>query len=105
MVGYTKFSEDLLEQLKDPDFICNYINAAISENDPEFLLVALADVIKALGIGEIAKNADLSRQTVYKIAGENANPTFRTINDVLKSLGLKLVVAKDSDDDETSRAS
>ena len=37
---------DVQEHLKSEQDIAEYLNAALEENDPEFFLVAISDVVK-----------------------------------------------------------
>lgn len=41
---------------------------------------------------QVAKDAGIARQALYKSFGENGNPTLSTLLGVLKSLGLTLAV-------------
>lgn len=80
------------DYLDNPEMIQEYLNAAIEDNDPELLRLALGDIAKAQGMTAIAKKANLSRQNLYKVFAENSNPKFETIQKVVAALGLKLKV-------------
>ena len=41
---------------------------------------------------QIAKDAGLGRERLYKILGAGAHPRFETINSVLHALGVKFTV-------------
>ena len=64
-----------------------YITAALESGDADFVRDALGIVAKARGMGEIAKNAGLNRERLYKALGGNGNPEFAT---VVRALGLTL---------------
>lgn len=84
---------DMSDYLDSPEMIQEYIQAAIEDGDPVALRLALADVAKAKGMSNIAADTKLNRQNLYKSLSENGNPSFNTINKVMKACGLKLQVA------------
>lgn len=86
------FEDDLNEQLKEPHFAALYIISAINENDPDFIKVALGDVIKAHGFSRISENTGIARQALYKMVSEEGNPTVKNLNKLLNSVGLELDV-------------
>jgi len=67
-----------------------YIAAALESGDADFVRDALGIVARARGMGEIAKNAGLNRESLYKALGETGNPEFSTIMRVLHAMGLTL---------------
>ncbi len=83
---------DASEYLDNPEMIQEYINAALEENDPDLLRLALGDVAKAQGMTEIAKKAHVSRQNLYKAFSDNGHPKLDTIQKVIGAMGLKLKV-------------
>ncbi len=67
-----------------------YITAALETGDADFVRDALGVVAKARGMGEIAKNAGLNRESLYKALGETGNPEFTTVMRIVRALGLAL---------------
>jgi probable addiction module antidote protein len=41
-------------------------------------------------MGEIAKNAGLNRESLYKAPGETGNPEFSTVMRIVRAVGLTL---------------
>jgi probable addiction module antidote protein len=41
-------------------------------------------------MGEIAKNAGLNRESLYKASGETGNPEFSTVMRIVRAMGLTL---------------
>ena len=78
------------DSLKTPEERAAYIEAAMEENDPEFLTVALGDVARAEGMSKVARRAKLGRENLYRAFAPGGNPTLSTIMRVLKALGLSL---------------
>ena len=67
-----------------------YITAALESGDADFVRDALGLVARARGMGEIAKNAGLNRESLYKALGETGNPEFATVMRIVRALGLTL---------------
>ena len=88
----TKFS--VTDHLNTPEKQIAYIEAALDEDDPSFIAVAIGDVAKARGISQFARDTGLSREVIYKSFRPGGNPTIETVNKALKVLGLKLSLAK-----------
>lgn len=92
MAKGSEFSKHLKSKLLDPEFAAEYIVSAIEENDPDFLNQALADVVKAHGITDIADASGLARQAIYAMTSEEGNPTLQSINKLLNAVGLEIAV-------------
>lgn len=67
-----------------------YITAALETGDPHFVRDALGLVARARGMGEIARNAGLNRESLYKALGATGNPEFSTVMRIVRALGLTL---------------
>ena len=67
-----------------------YITAALETGDADFVRDALGLVARARGMSEIARNAGLNRESLYKALGEAGNPEFGTVMRILGALGLTL---------------
>ena len=72
------YDESIEAALRDPTEAATYIDAVIELNDPEALLLALRQVVKAYGIAEIARRAELGEKTLFKALSEHGNPTDTT---------------------------
>jgi probable addiction module antidote protein len=87
---------DAAEYLEDEEAIVEYLEEAMKvateDSDPSFLTVALGTVARARGMSQIAKDAGLSRESLYKALGSEGNPEFGTVLKVLQALGLKLTI-------------
>ncbi len=88
----TSFNNYLIERLRDPLLACHFIAEAIEENDSEYLKVALGDVVKAYGVGEISEKSGLNRQTIYKMLSEDGDLTHKNLVAILNAIGLELTV-------------
>lgn len=66
----------------------------LEENDPAELAHALGVIAKARGMTQIAKDAGIGRESLYKALRADASPRYETIAKVVAALGLKLTVTQ-----------
>ena len=55
-------------------------------------LAALGDVAKARGMSQVAQQAGLGRESLYKALSQGAHPRYETISAVLRALGVRFAV-------------
>jgi len=89
---------DAAAYLNDDGVIAEYLSAAAEDPNPDVFVAALGDVAKARGMAQIAKDAGLGRESLYKALSIGAHPRFETINAVLHALGVKFVVVAENRD-------
>jgi probable addiction module antidote protein len=75
--------------LDSEEAIAEYMTAVLEADDPDLLLFALADVARAKGMAQVAKDAGLGRESLYKALTPGAKPRFDTIIKVARALGVK----------------
>lgn len=87
---FTRF--DAVEFLKTPEEMAAYLDACIEEDAGDGVLIraALNDIARAKGMTQIARDAGLGRESLYKALSSSGNPEFATIMKVMKALGLRL---------------
>ena len=83
------YKEDLLADLRSNlGYAAEYLSAAYADS-PEAFLVALRDVTEAQkGMANVAKQARLNRENLYRTLSERGNPTLNTVGSVLEALGI-----------------
>ena len=81
---------DASELLDTPARRAAYLTAAFEAGDPEEIRDALGIVARARGLAQVAREAKLSRTSLYKALGGSGNPEFGTVVRVLASLGIRL---------------
>jgi probable addiction module antidote protein len=81
---------DMAHQLKSDEDIAAYITMVIEDGDASELAHALGVAARARGMSEVAKDAGLTREALYKALRPNAKPRFDTINRVCAALGVRL---------------
>lgn len=82
----------LYADLKDPAYASAYINEAILDGDEAVLKTALADVIRANGVTNVARKAGVNRVTVYKTLKPGTESSFTTLYALLRACDVSLQV-------------
>jgi probable addiction module antidote protein len=80
---------DAAKNLNDDEAIAEYMTAVLETEDPDLLLLALGDVARAKGMAQVARDAGLGRESLYKALAPGAKPRFETVMRVAKALGVK----------------
>ena len=86
---------DVADYLDNDEVIAEYLSAAVEDSNPDVFLAALGDVAKARGMANVAKDAGLGRESLYKALSPGAHPRYETVNAVLRALGVKFTVVAD----------
>ena len=91
---------EVAELRADRELAVEYLKAAMeSLDDPDDRaagLLALRTVAEAYGgLGAVAAEAGISRESLYRTLSANGNPTLKTLLAVLKAVGMKLSVEPD----------
>ena len=89
---------DAAAYLDSDEVIAEYLTAAAEDPNPEMFLAALGDVAKARGMAQIAKDAGLGRESLYKALSAGAHPRYETVNAVLHALGVKFAIVAGATD-------
>lgn len=82
----------MVEHLETEEDITAYLEAVLDDGDPALVSAALGDIARARGMTEIAREAGLGRESLYKALSPEGNPEFATVMKVLRALGLSLHV-------------
>ncbi len=86
---------DAADYLDNDEVIAEYLSAAVEDPNPDVFLAALGDVAKVRGMAQIAKDAGLGRESLYKALNTGAHPRYETVSAVLRALGVKFAVVAD----------
>lgn len=88
-------SWDPTDNLGTPEAERAYLEAAFEDGDPALIAAVLGDIARARGMAQIAREAGISREAMYKAFRREGSPTLDTLTKVMKALGLKLSVQAD----------
>ena len=83
---------DVAEHLRTPEEMAAYLESCLEEanGDAAFIAKALGEIARAKGMTQVARDAGLSRESLYKALSGERTPGFDTILKVVGALGLKL---------------
>lgn len=81
---------DPAEHLTTEEDMAAYLEAALEEGDANLIAAALGDIARAKGMTQVAREAGLGRESLYKALSPAGNPAFGTILKVVAALGLQL---------------
>jgi probable addiction module antidote protein len=86
---------DVAEHLRTPEEMAAYLDAWLNEapDDTAGIARALGNIARAKGMTQVAKDAGLSRESLYRALSAEGNPSFATVLKVAKALGMKLHAA------------
>ena len=83
---------DAAEFLDTDEDIVAYLNAALEDGDPSLVSAALGDVARARGMTQLAHETGITRDGLYKALSPSGNPSFATVQKVVRAFGYKLDV-------------
>jgi len=90
----TRFRKfDASRYLDSEEAIAEFLTAALEDEDPEVFVAALGEVAKARGMTQIARDAGLGRESLYKALAPGSKPRYETVRKLLEALGVKLTVS------------
>ena len=83
---------DVAEHLRTSEEMAAYLDAWLVEapDDISGIARALGDIARAKGMSQVAKEAGLSRESLYRALSEGGNPSFATVLKVARALGVRL---------------
>ena len=81
---------DPAEHLVTQEDMAAYLEAALREGDSALIAAALGDIARAKGMSQVARDAGLGRESLYKALSTEGNPEFATVMKVIAALGLQL---------------
>jgi probable addiction module antidote protein len=83
---------DTAEHLDTPEAIAAYLEAVMEDGDPALFTHALGQIARARGMTQIAKDAGVTREALYKALNSDGDPRASTLFGVIRALGLHLSV-------------
>ena len=83
------YKADLLDDLKNnPIFAAEYLSAAYADSREAFL-IALRDIAEAQkGVAQVAQEAEINRENLYRMLSKEGNPRLTSLRPVLGILGI-----------------
>ena len=90
-VTYSTF--EVADYLNNETVISEYLSIAAQDENPDVLILALSEVAKARGMAQVAKDAGLGRESLYKALRQGSKPRFETITAIMRALNVQIAVA------------
>ena len=84
---------DASEYLETEEDVAAYLNAALEDGNTSVITAALGDIARAKGMTQLSKETGIPRDGLYKALSPTGNPSFDTVQKVVRAFGLKLDVA------------
>ena len=81
---------DAADYLTDSAAIAEFISAALEDGDPEVFLQAVRTAARARGMAQLARDAGLGRESLYKALAPGAKPRYDTMLKLVHALGVRL---------------
>jgi len=82
---------DAADYLTDADSQTELLNDALATGNAAYIAGALGVIARARGMSEVAKQAGVTREALYKSLSEDGDPRLTTLMGVAKALGLTFV--------------
>ena len=83
---------DAADCLTSVDDVVAFLEAVVEEadDDPTLITQALGVIARSRNLSELARQAGMSREGLYKALSADGNPSFATVFKLSKALGLKV---------------
>lgn len=83
---------DVTERLQSKEEVTLYLEACTEEDpgDGSLVRAALNDIARAQNMSQLAREAGLTREGLYKALSESGNHSFATVLKITRALGMRL---------------
>ena len=83
---------DIAEYLETDEDVWEFLAEVLATGTTSDFIYALNTAARAKGMTEVAKEAGVTRASLYKSLSAEGNPRFETINKIVEALGGRLSV-------------
>jgi len=81
---------DAARHLVSPQSQTELLNDALASGDAPYIAHALGVIARARGMTEVAREAGVTREALYKSLSEDGDPRLTTLMGVTRALGVTL---------------
>ena len=81
---------DAARYLTSPEAQTELLNDALASGDAAYVAQALGVIARARGMTEVAREAGVTREALYKALSESGDPRLTTLLGVTRALGVTL---------------
>jgi probable addiction module antidote protein len=89
---------DAARYLDTPESQVSLLSDAFSTGDAVYIATALGVVARARGMSQVAKDAGVTREALYRSLSPDGDPKLSTLLSVIKALGIHLSAQSDTAD-------
>jgi probable addiction module antidote protein len=82
---------DAAKYRDNPKAIAQYLNDALSTEDPFLITRAVGTMVRAQGITRLSRKAGMRRDSLHKMFTGEASPAFDTVMKLLIALDIQLI--------------
>lgn len=91
---------DAAEHLQRPEAQAELLSDAFASGDPKYISQALGVVARARGMSQLAREAGVTREALYKALSETGDPRLSTLMGVMKALNVRIEIKPADDESE-----
>ena len=84
---------DAAEYLTEPADHAALLTDAFETGDPGYIANALGIIARARGMSQVARDAGVSREALYKALSPDGDPKLSTLLGVARALGFRLTAS------------
>jgi len=81
---------DAARYLTTPESQAELLNDALATGDAGYVAQSLGVIARARGMSEVAREAGVTREALYRALSENGDPRLTTLLGVARALGVTL---------------
>jgi probable addiction module antidote protein len=84
---------DAARYLTSPEAQAELLSDAMETGDAGYIANSLGVIARARGMTEVARDAGITREALYRALSEDGDPRLTTLLGVIRALGFKFTVA------------
>ncbi|MGI5106327.1 putative addiction module antidote protein [Treponema socranskii] len=85
---------DMADNITTTEDITTYLSAALEEGEAADVINVIGAIARSKGMTKLAREAGVTREALYTSLSANGNPSFITVLNILRSLGIVLQAQK-----------
>ena len=85
---------DMADNIKSAEDVMIYLSTVLEIGEPTDVINVIGAIARSKGMTKLAKEAGVSREALYTSLSENGNPSFITVLNILRSMGIVLKAEK-----------
>ena len=85
---------DMADNITTTEDITTYLSVALEEGEAADVINVIGAIARSKGMTKLAREAGVTREALYTSLSANGNPSFITVLNILRSLGIVLQAKK-----------